>query len=108
MAVTTSVLLPCFWLQASIAATADLSNPVGIEVDVLFLRNTTYSNITTPSIVFALQNASTAAFFGYRLDWTLDSDDAYFFVSSSFDDGNYGNKFNYTTGTTALLVDSAY
>ncbi|KFZ00172.1 hypothetical protein V498_00227 [Pseudogymnoascus sp. VKM F-4517 (FW-2822)] len=108
MAVTTSIILSCFWLRAAIAASADLSNPVGIEVDVLFPRNTTYNNMTTPPIVFALQNASTAVFFGYRLDWTLNSDDAYFFVSNSFDDDNYSNKFNYTTSTTALLVDSAY
>lgn len=108
MAVTTSILLSCFWLQAAIVAIADPSSPVGIEVDVLFPRNITYNNIGTPPIVFALQNAPTAAFFEYRIDWTLDSDDAYFFSSNSFDEDNAGNMFNYTTGTTAILAHSGY
>ncbi|CAG8886885.1 unnamed protein product [Penicillium egyptiacum] len=108
MAITTSILLLCFWIRASVAATADLSNPAGIELDVVFPRNTTYNNMTTPPIVFALQNAPTAVFFEYRLDWKLNSDDAYFFLAGSFDEINYFSKFNYTTGTTALLVDSAY
>lgn len=90
------------------AATTNPSSQVGIEVDVIFPRNTTYNNMTTPPIVFALQNAPTAVFFEYRLDWEVNSDDAHFFLAGSFDEVNYFNKFNYTSGTTALLVDSAY
>ncbi|KAK9847142.1 hypothetical protein MYU51_020421 [Penicillium brevicompactum] len=89
-------------------ATTNLSSPVGIELDVLFPRNTTYNNMTTPPVVFTLQNAPTAVFFEYRINWKLNSDDAYFFLSNSFDDSNGGKKFNYTAGTTALLADSAY
>jgi hypothetical protein len=108
MAITTSVLLLFLWFRASVAATTDLPTPTGIEVDVVFPRNTTYNNMVTPPIAFALQNAPFAVFLEYRLDWELDSDDAHFFLSGSFDEVNYFNKFNYTTGTTALLVDSSY
>ncbi|KAJ5504780.1 hypothetical protein N7463_007654 [Penicillium fimorum] len=89
-------------------ATANLSNPVGIELDVVFPRNTTYNNMTTPPIVFTLQNAPTAVFFEYRIDWELNSDDAYFFMSNIFDESNNRKNFNYTSGTTAVLADSVY
>ncbi|KAJ5278354.1 hypothetical protein N7524_004507 [Penicillium chrysogenum] len=108
MSIVSSILLLCFGFRAAVAATPDLSNPVGIELDVVFPRNTTYNNMTTPPIVFALQNAPTAVFFEYRLDWELNSDDAHFFLAGSFDEINYFKKFNHTSGTTALLVDSAY
>lgn len=108
MSIVTSILLLCSGLRAAVAATPESSNPVGIELDVVFPRNTTYNNMTTPPIVFALQNAPTAVFFEYRLDWELNSDDTHFFLTGSFDEINYFRKFNYTSGTTALLVDSAY
>ena len=62
--------------------------------------------MTTPPIVLAMQNAPTAAFFDYDLTWDLESD-SFFFLSSTFNTYHYWNKFNYTSGENAVLLDAA-
>ncbi|KAJ5471456.1 hypothetical protein N7530_008813 [Penicillium desertorum] len=88
------------------AAISGSSSPARIELDVVFPRNATYNTMTTPPIVLAMQNAPTASFFDYDLSWNLESD-SFFYLSSTFNTYNFGKKFNYTSGDTAVLLDSA-
>ncbi|PLB34224.1 uncharacterized protein BDW47DRAFT_134441 [Aspergillus candidus] len=91
------------------AALAKASNPGRIEIDLVFPKGkTTYNEMTVPPVVFALQNAPTAAFFRYTINWEINGDQPSFFASGSFDSDSWQKQFNYTAGDVGILADSTY
>jgi hypothetical protein len=51
------VYLLCLWFTASLAQNAD---PFSVEKDILFPKDTTYNAMTSPQVIFALQDLDPA------------------------------------------------
>ncbi|KAL3459523.1 hypothetical protein BJX64DRAFT_264744 [Aspergillus heterothallicus] len=106
-------LLPATCLL--IASALGLSYPTTIEIDLLFPRNETYSNMTSFPIVLALQNANAAGTFGWNIDWEfvwLDGDEDEKFSDSYsgpwITDSTTLNDFRYTGGDSIILAGKLY
>ncbi|KAL5335917.1 hypothetical protein BJX70DRAFT_373941 [Aspergillus crustosus] len=85
---------------------AKTANETTIELDIIFPQNRTYETTDAPlPLVFALQNASEAAYFGYDLTWSLYLGDE-LKSSGEFAPTTNPTNFNYTSNNTAILADS--
>ena len=103
-------MLPIALLALGVpAALASASSPARIEIDLVFPKGkTTYNNMTGPPVVFALQNAPTATFFEYTIDWEIKGNQPSFFASGMFASDSWEKQFNYTAGDVGILAASTY
>lgn len=65
-------VLTSVWAALAALATADISYPATIEIDILFPRNETYnSNFTGMPVVFAVQNVEAAYAYEWSIRWGI-------------------------------------
>ena len=103
-------MLPIALLALGVpTALASASKPARIEIDLVFPKGkTTYNSMTVPPVVFALQNAPTATFFGYTINWEISGDQPAFSEAGTLASDSWQKQFNYTAGDVGILADSTY